>query len=241
MSVKYQPVKTESVSKQIAEQIRSSILDGRVSVDDRLPTEDELAVQFGVSRATIREALKQLAAQHLIRSRRGPTGGTFVNRPSREDLSDSLSSSATLMVLFGEFGLSDILEARQNLEMLCAQMAVTRITGKQLTAMEHELEIQQNEAVTDVEFCQSDIRFHRTLADAAGNPVLSFLMTAVIEALQPVENMIILNFRERKVIASQHQKLLAALRDQHSQAACQAISDQMEYLRGQFREAGQLA
>ena len=67
MAIQYQPIVTKSVSKQIAEQIRESIVDGRLQADDRLPTEAELARQFGVSRPTVREALKRLAAQNLIR------------------------------------------------------------------------------------------------------------------------------------------------------------------------------
>ena len=75
-----QPLTTQSLARQIAEQLRDAIVAGRLGADERLPGEEQLAKQFGVSRPTVREALKRLAAQHLIRSRRGPTGGTFVDR-----------------------------------------------------------------------------------------------------------------------------------------------------------------
>ena len=103
MTINFQPLVAESLAKQIAENIRSSILDGSLKVDDQLPTEEVLAEKFNVSRPTIREALKRLAAQNLIRSRRGPAGGTFVNRPSHEDLSSSLTGAAMLLVSMGEF------------------------------------------------------------------------------------------------------------------------------------------
>jgi len=74
MAINFQPLVAESLAKQIAENIRNSILDGSLKVDDQLPTEEVLAEKFNVSRPTIREALKRLAAQNLIRSRRGPTG-----------------------------------------------------------------------------------------------------------------------------------------------------------------------
>jgi len=73
MAIKFEPLVTESLAKQIAENIREAIMTGSLKVDERLPTEEELAARFEVSRPTIREALKRLAAQHLIRSRRGPT------------------------------------------------------------------------------------------------------------------------------------------------------------------------
>ena len=71
-----------SVAAEIAAELRDAILSGALATEERLPGEQELAERFGVSRPTIREALKRLAAQNLIRSRRGPTGGTFVNRMS---------------------------------------------------------------------------------------------------------------------------------------------------------------
>ena len=83
----YEPVVNVSLAKQISERILESITDGTLKADDQLPTEEVLASQFQVSRPTIREALKRLAAQSLIRSRRGPSGGTFVNRPSLVDVS----------------------------------------------------------------------------------------------------------------------------------------------------------
>lgn len=69
--MKIQPLVTKSLAKQISENIRDAILVGELKVDDRLPTEEELAARYEVSRPTIREALKRLAAQGLVRSKRG--------------------------------------------------------------------------------------------------------------------------------------------------------------------------
>ena len=90
MTVEFESVVTVSAAKQIAESLRAAIMDGRLKVDERLPTEEELAQRFKVSRPTVREALKRLAAQHLIRSRRGPTGGNFVSSPAPEEAARSI-------------------------------------------------------------------------------------------------------------------------------------------------------
>ena len=234
MSITYEPIVTTSVAKQIAEQIRQSILDGRLKADDRLPTEHELAQQFSVSRPTIREALKRLAAQNLIRSRRGPTGGTFVNRPSEEEARLSLTTATTLMVSLGEFDFGQIIEARHELEVMCGRLAAERRTQDHLDAMEHEIEIQTDPAISDEDFCASDVRFHRTLVDATGNPVLQFLMCAVIEALQPVENMVIFRYRDRQKVIRQHRRILKAIASQNPEKTEEKISRQMHYLRAQF-------
>ena len=67
--------KPADLSAQIADAIRDAIVGGKLIVDERLPSESELADQFAVSRSTVREALKRLAAQALIRTQRGATGG----------------------------------------------------------------------------------------------------------------------------------------------------------------------
>ncbi len=233
----YAPLMTASLAKQIAEQIRESITDGTLKADDRLPTEEELARQFQVSRPTIREALKRLAAQSLVRSRRGPTGGTFINRPSHEEVSTNLTTATALLVSLGEFKIPEILEARRELEVLCARQAADRCGEAELAAMGREIEVQRQSSISDEDFCASDVRFHRAIADATHNAILKFVMFTVIEALQPIENMVVFRVREREVIVRQHAEILAALRGRDADAAARAIQEQTAYMRERFDAA----
>lgn len=237
MGIRFDGVVTESLAKQIAEQIREAIVDGRLKVDERLPTEAELAARFDVSRPTVREALKRLAAQNLIRSRRGPTGGTFVARPSLEDASQALTEAATLLVSLGEFTLSDIAEARDAMERTCARLAAARREDGHLERMTTEIAVQRDLSISGEEFCASDVRFHRAVADASGNPVLQFVMNTVIEALQPASNMVIDRFRDRRLAADQHQKLYDAVAAGNANAAEAAVADLMTTLKEQYARA----
>ena len=239
MPINFQPPVTESLAKQISENIRSAIMDGSLKVDDQLPTEEVLAKKFKVSRPTIREALKRLAAQNLIRSRRGPTGGTFVNRPSQEELRSSLTESAMLMVSMGEFSLSEIAEARRELELTCCRLAAECRKDEHLKTMAAEIVRQSDPATTDEEFCASDVRFHRALVDATGNPVLQFVMFAVIEALQPATNLVIFRFREREKIIAQHERIYASIKAKDADVAEAAMAEQMNYLCEQYAQAQQ--
>lgn len=237
MAINFQPPVTESLAKQIAENIRSAIVDGSLKIDDQLPTEEVLAEKYNVSRPTIREALKRLAAQHLIRSRRGPTGGTFVNRPSQEEIRSSMTGAAMLMVSMGEFSLSEIAEARRELELTCCRLAAEHRGEDHLLAMAKEIKRQNNPKTTDVDFCASDVRFHRALVDATGNSVLQFVMFAVIEALQPATNLVIFRFRERKKIVSQHERIHDAIKSRNAEVAEAAMAEQMNYLCDQYAQA----
>ncbi|MGB0466307.1 MAG: FadR/GntR family transcriptional regulator [Pontibacterium sp.] len=237
MSFEVEPVNRRSLSSQIAEQLQDAIMDGTLKANDRLPTEDELSKRYQVSRPTIREALKRLAAKNLVRSKRGPTGGTFVTRPSVAQLSDTLTGAATMMVSLKAVELSEINEARLELESSCCRLAAEHRSEAHLSALQDELRLQQDANITAEAFCASDVRFHRIIADATGNRMLSFVMYTMIEALQPVANMIAYHFREREVIAGQHQRLLEALTKQDAEAACQALKEQIDYLAARHRDA----
>lgn len=89
--MKIDPNSNADLSAQIAKSIRDAIISGDLIVDQRLPSEAELSDQFDVSRPTVREALKRLAAQSLIRTQRGATGGAFVNKLSFEEAYPSKS------------------------------------------------------------------------------------------------------------------------------------------------------
>jgi len=246
MAIDYQGLVTQGLAKQISEKIREAILEGRIQVHEQLPTEEELAAKFNVSRPTIREALKRLAAQNLIRSRRGPSGGTFVNQPSREEAHLTVATAAKLLVSMGAFALNDIAEARQEIELVCCRLAVLRRTEKQLTAMAHEIQQQRDPFLTDEDFCASDVRFHRVLVEAAENPALDFAAAGVIESLQPAVNMVIFRFRDRSKVADQHERLHRGLEARDSDAACAALTDYMgalrqQYAKAQAARAGQMA
>ncbi|MEM0923158.1 MAG: GntR family transcriptional regulator [Pseudomonadota bacterium] len=199
-----------SVGHQIAEEIRRMILDGDLGADDRLPGEQELATRFGVSRPSIREALKRLAAQNLIRTRRGAAGGNFVNRLGLAQAQEQLEANATMLIVLGGIDPDVLAEARLTLLTACAPLAAERRDQATLAAMQAEVSAQQGD-LSDEAFCASDIRFYRALVDGAKNPMLSLQMAGVIEAIQPLLNMIIYRARDRAEIARRHGRLLDCL------------------------------
>lgn len=229
--MKLKPIVTAGVAKQIAANVREAILAGRLKVDERLPTEEELAGQFGVSRPTIREALKRLAAENLIRSQRGPAGGTFVSRPTEQQISSSLAGYVTLFMSLGEVSFEHLAEARESMECVCSRLAALNRTDPDLVAMEEHLAVQRDAGVDDVTFCFADLRFHRAIVEATQNPLMRLLMQSVIETLQAVTNMANYPFRVRKQILAQHEAIHRAIRDRDPVAAEAAMTEQMRYLR----------
>jgi len=228
-----------SISKQIAEQLRAAIVDGRFKIGERLPTEDELAQRYGVSRPSVREALKRLAAQNLVRARRGPTGGNFVVKPSFSDLAESLSGAATLLVGMGALDIEEIIEARRALQGSCIGLAVSHAQAEHIEQLELTLARQQDPDISDEAFCQADVAFHRALVDATDNGMLRFVMYTIIEALIPVTNMVVTVVRERGDIISLHRQMLDHLK-QGNAAELQASMDELlDYLLCKFEQASE--
>ncbi|MFT5657982.1 MAG: GntR family transcriptional repressor for pyruvate dehydrogenase complex [Gammaproteobacteria bacterium] len=232
-------INKSSISKQIAEQLREAIVSGRFKIGERLPTEDELAQRYGVSRPSVREALKRLAAQNLVRARRGPTGGNFVVQPSYEELAGSLSGAATLLVGMGALDIVEIIDARRILQGGCLEHAVKNATASQIADIESALERQKDPAINDEAFCQADVAFHRALVDSAGNGMVRFVMYTVIEALIPVTNMVVSVVRERSDIISLHEQMLQHLTDRNQLLLIQSMNSLLDYLLEKFELASQ--
>jgi DNA-binding FadR family transcriptional regulator len=225
---------TTSVAKQIADQIRAAILGGRLIANEKLPTEEDLAAQYGVSRPTVREALKRLAAQNLIRSKRGPGGGNFVNEASLEQVAPAVVSSAMMLATLGDLPMEEVFAARLELEGICLRLAIEAGEAELADHLAREVTVQDSEATTDEEFCASDVRFHRTLIDACGNVVLRLALYAVIEALVPLTNMIISRTRQRRDIVSRHRDLIAAIAAADPTRAQAVLRDLVAYRAAEY-------
>jgi len=223
--MKIDPNSSADLSAQIAQAIKHAIVSGDLIVDQRLPSESELADQFKVSRSTVREALKRLAAQSLIRTQRGATGGAFVNRLSFEEAYSQQVTTSTLLLSMNAVSFDTACEARYALERACAPLSAKRRTADQLATMRAEIFRQSQPGLTDEAFCASDVAFHRALVDGADNPVLSYQLAGAVEAMQPLMNMITFSARSRETIILLHSLIADAIESGDGSAAMQGLQD----------------
>ena len=214
---------------QIAKALRDAILSGELTADDRLPSESDLAETFEVSRPTVREALKRLAAQSLIRTERGAFGGAFVRRLSYPEAQSLHATTSTLLLSINEVSFEVACEARYAMEKSCTALAAERRSGDDLAAMRAEIHRQGQPGLSDEAFCASDVALHRTLVDAAGNPILSYQLAGAVEAMQPLMNMITFSARSREQIVLLHTRLTDAIEAQDPLAADLILTELERY------------
>ncbi|WP_226688483.1 FadR/GntR family transcriptional regulator [Ruegeria arenilitoris] len=237
--MKIDPRKPADLSAQIAQAIRDAIISGELIVDERLPSEAELSDQFQVSRPTVREALKRLAAQSLIRTQRGASGGAFVNRISFEDAHSQQITTSTLLLSMNEVSFDTACEARFSLERACAPLSAQRRTSDQLATMRAEIFRQAQPGLSDEAFCASDVTFHRALVDGADNPVLSYQLAGAVEAMQPLMNMITFTARSREQIISLHNQIADALEERDAAKVDAKLVELEEYTRKLAQDVAQ--
>jgi len=150
---------------------------------------------------------------------------------------EMFSSSMMLLTESGQVDLDQMAAARVEMEAACCRLAIENRTDEQLAGLEAEIAIEQDVEISDQDFCASEVRFHRLVVDATGNPLMRFLMNALIEMLLPISNMIIYRVRDRRTIAGFHQNIVLALRERDADAAITAIRGLIAYTRDLYAAA----
>lgn len=227
--MKIDPNSKKDLSAQISQALQDAILSGVLPADERLPSETDLAEQFSVSRSSVREALKRLAAQSLIRTQRGALGGAFVNRLTFDAAHDQQVTRETLLLSMNDVSFSKACEARFAMERTCLSFAVARRSEETIQDMKVELTRQIQDELSDAHFCASDVAFHRALIKGTDNPVLEFNASVAVCAMQPLMTMITYTKRSRAKIIILHGRLLDALSTQRADIAHDALNALEQY------------
>jgi DNA-binding FadR family transcriptional regulator len=158
----------------LADDLRAQITSGRLRPGDRLPAEPEMCARSGLSRSTVREALRLLASQHLIVTTRGVTGGSFVAQPSVAQLSENLVQAVHLLHgASSPIGTAELFEVREMLEVPAAGLAALRRTDADIAALRAALFAPDTDEPDTMRAAQWT--FHGALAAAAGNPLYELL------------------------------------------------------------------
>lgn len=222
----FRAVHVGRASQEIVAQIKASIFEGRLTPGDRLPSEKELTEQFGVSRITVRDAMRVLESQGLVEIKVGSGGGAFVASPSSEPVTQVLTDMLRLQGIT----IRELVEARLVIETAIVTYAAERATCEDLDAMRHAIEqARMARAAGEARFTPTSIEFHIALARAAKNQVLFFTVSSfrtpfyeTLDKLSPDNGM-------ADQAIEDHQKLLDAIADHDAERARQVMREHLSY------------
>jgi GntR family transcriptional repressor for pyruvate dehydrogenase complex len=222
--------------EQVADQLRELIVSGEISPGHRLPNEAALGVQFGVSRATVREALRVLATQNLIRTTKGATGGSFVILPTADHISEFLSSNISLLSQTETVSLDEFLELREFLEVPAARLAARRHTPEAIEAMESAIPGDWRELGTEEQFIHNK-DFHSELVLASGNTLLLIAAQPIFSVLQTNLSRSHLGRRFHDQINADHHAIAAAIASGDEDRAAEEMHSHLTFLRPYYEKA----
>lgn len=165
------PVNGGRMSGEIVAQVIELIRSGRIQPGDRLPPERELATTFGVSRVTVRDALRVLEVMGLVDIRVGSAGGAYVTMPSTTVIGEGLAN----ILMMRSFEPEQIAEARLVLELGVLDLVAARITEEDIVGLRELCEVSRTQLEAGEYDTRQSLQFHSQLAHAAHNPAISML------------------------------------------------------------------
>jgi GntR family transcriptional regulator, transcriptional repressor for pyruvate dehydrogenase complex len=215
------PASHSQLTMQVVEHVRSLIASGEVKPGDRLPPERELAKKLRISRSSLRAGIGFLSAMGVLKSRHG--AGTFVS--SGPPAFDS-SSFQVLGALHG-FLPWQMFEARLVLESNVAALAAERATDEHIAELAEEV-AEMYATITDPqEYLIHDVRFHRTIARAAGNPILGALMETITASLYENRSLTVQNAQDLKESSEMHREIYRAIRSHNPKLARETMEQHL--------------
>lgn len=219
--VTFGPIETTKASDVLAGHIRRSILDGTFEEGTVLPTERQLIEQTGLGRSTVREALRMLQAEGLVRSRPGRGGGTVVRRPDMRGVVQSVE----VFIRGRRIRFWSLLETREALEPGCAALAATNRTDADLEVLT-ALDRKMNEPATPrPEYFEANVSWHLAIARASHNELLTAYMAAISNVIEDALFAAQTDSEAvRPAVLLAHRKILEAIRDQDPEAARRRMS-----------------
>ena len=222
----FEPIETSKIYMQVIDQITALLRNETLKRGDRLPPEAQIAQQLGVSRPSVREALKALEALGIIESKAGV--GSFVK--------ESISPDAVFSLLYDwamEGSPLEFMEARKTIEPQVAFLAALRRTENDLRTIDHVLNLEVQEVKEGRSTVERNMEFHLLLAAACGNRLLADCMRLTLRRMQRRfwEVMIVdsLGIPEHSAVyLGHHRKIVQAIDEQNASRAEAIMLEHLE-------------
>lgn len=217
----FKPLVRDHLPEGIVDQITRAILTGQMRPGDQIPTETELAIQFGVSRTVVREATKALSLNGLVNVY--PGRGTFIAQPPMKTVINSIH----LMLKLEGHSFDDLMVARRLLEVPITRLAAGNAQPSNLETLAAYLQGMRDSLSDPEVFIREDTAFHAELARATQNVVLIVLVQPIVMILQGAREMLVRVPDAAGRALGFHEQIYHAVADKDGDAAEQGMRDHL--------------
>ena len=227
----FQSLGRRSAYLEVADRIRATIFRDKLALFQRIPSERDLASQFGVSRVVIREAIRTLESSGLVMVKKGPKGGIFVTQDYERPIVDTVTN----LLAGGEATLDDLFEMRLLIEPYAAARVAETGSEADFAMLEGRIAQAENEHVADRSVRHAYIDFHRQIIRLAHNPLLAIVGETVLLVLYDRVKAV-LSAETTEVGLIMHQQLVNAFRNRQPAEARAIMAQDIEILGRRFAE-----
>lgn len=213
-----------NLSGVIIDRIIGSLIAGDLKPGDRLPSIEDLTLQFSVGRTSVREALKALDLVGLIEIRHGE--GTFI----RQDISRFVLKPLAWGILLDQAKICELMEARRCVEGELAALAATRASSEEIVAIKREL-LRMESSLNDVEqYVAADLAFHLGVWAAAHNEVMSHILSGILDLLKQTIQRVVSVPGTMEVGLTYHRPIYEAVANHDSVLAATRMRNHLNYV-----------
>jgi GntR family transcriptional regulator, transcriptional repressor for pyruvate dehydrogenase complex len=225
VTVEFQTIRRNAVAHEAIATIKRMIVQGGLQAGQRLPAERDLAAQLGVSRPSLREAIRALIALNILESRHGE--GTFVS--SLEP--DLLAAPIDFVLQINDGGITALFEARRVLEAGIAALAAERATDLELAELEDFARHGRTKLDDPEAFIEHDVEFHDRIRRAARSPVLASMLGSVSTLSLETRRRTAQSQVVRTRAQADHARMVKTLKARDPEAARRAMIVHLEHVR----------
>ncbi|MDK2895073.1 MAG: hypothetical protein PWQ98_1199 [Moorella sp. (in: firmicutes)] len=228
-----QPIKTKKIYEEIVEQVKKSLSEGKLMPGDRFYSERELSEKLGVSRASVREAIRALTTMGVLEVK--PGEGTFVRKVQNCDIVQPL----VMAMLLEEQQTAYLLEARKILERELAYLAAQRATTEEKEKLVEIVQQMNSELAKGYLQEDTDVKFHLAVAGMSHNPILSRLMYTIADTITQTlankRNRLYSDPENARLLFEQHREIVQAIVSGAAESARRAMGKHLSFVARQLR------
>ncbi len=212
------PIDRSGITELVVQRIKELLQQGELKAGSRLPPERELAEMLSISRPSLRTALKALSLMGIIRAK--PGAGTYI----AQSLPEIFAEPMEFMTLIHKTATPELFEARRIIETGLVELAAERATPEHLKAIAIEIEGMRKALKDPEKYLKHDVAFHQALAEAAGNQVMSGVMSTVAALLLQVRRETIARASGKEDAIEWHELIYQAVKNGEARRAKELLT-----------------
>ncbi len=224
---KFKFIKQNRISKQIAEQLRTLILEGHLKPGDKLPNERELSKMIGVGRFSLREGFRILESIGIVETKYGINSGTYVSRFGIETIAEKLSEFLRMSDIIT---IDQLTEARLEISLINLKYFIRRGIKEDISSLEECIKETENLFKSNIQTRENNIHFHDLIAQGSKNPIFIILHKSLLDILRQFLSKFESPHDHARKVLEGNKKILKYLKKGDFEKASVAMTNHIRYV-----------